>query len=194
MTVLPSSLSPSLPGSLAHKWQCQISARFGQHFSIILQQSLPATKRTYHLEEGGLLHSQVIEIYVRKTDNSRILGVSTICIGTLDRQMRRMSETMKRSRSLECTTRKRIYRKRKRQTSKNKGEINSGRCQLARLNWDNCSCFFHYTFFGSSLQLAILTPFFTVMEKYSSKTIFKKKLQQVMFFKLVFLIYSSSSQ
>lgn len=54
-----------------------------------------------HLSECGLLCSQVIEIYESKPDNSRIPGISIMCIWTLDRQTRRMSETMKRSRKSE---------------------------------------------------------------------------------------------
>lgn len=45
----------------------------------------------------GLFHSQVIETYIRKPDNTRVPGVSTICVWTLDREMRQLSETMKRS-------------------------------------------------------------------------------------------------
>lgn len=39
-----------------------------------------SNQEEYHLEEGGLLHSQVIEIYIIKSDNSRIPGISTGCI------------------------------------------------------------------------------------------------------------------
>jgi len=73
--------------------QCQIWTEL-LCYSLAISSS---NQEKYHLEEGGLSRSQVTEIYVRKTDNSRIPEVSTICIWTLGRQMRRMSETMKRS-------------------------------------------------------------------------------------------------
>lgn len=54
-----------------------------------------------HSAECGLLCSQVIETYESKSDNSRIPGVPIMCIWTLNRQTRQMSETKKRSRKSE---------------------------------------------------------------------------------------------
>lgn len=99
---------------------CQIRPALPQ-YSLAISSS---NQEKYNLEEGGLLRSKVIEIYVRKTDNCRIPGASTICIWTSDRQRRQMSETMKRSRKSEMHNKeKTIHRKRKIWTSKNKGEM-----------------------------------------------------------------------
>lgn len=77
--------------------QCQIQTVL-LHYSLAISSS---NHEEYHLEESGLLHSQVIEIYIRKSDNSTIPGISTGCIWILDKQTRQIYGTMKRSKKSE---------------------------------------------------------------------------------------------